>query len=157
MTVGPSTDTAYSVCYRTGPLTDADYDEAIEALRNAKEHDQSKGCTVCSDSGHGAETCHHNPLVLARRWARATSVWVCWHCGFEATNAEDARAHFGLGEEHEPKCLSLLSRQVEELRKALERARPLMCSCDNQNEELDLARSVIDVLLSSTKPETEKQ
>jgi len=83
-----------SVCYRTGPMTPADYDEAIEALQNARDLTDALGCPVCHDA-HSAAQCHHNPLVLARRWAAATSVYACYHCGFVATNDEEALGHFG--------------------------------------------------------------
>lgn len=98
-----------SVVYRDGRLTAADYDEAIEALQRAKnalEEGDSYGCMVCEDSGHSAAHCHHNPLVLARHWASATSVWQCYHCGFVATNDDEATAHFGRSDADEPACLA---------------------------------------------------
>ena len=97
-----------SVAYREGPLAVADYDEAIEALKNARDQiasgDYRHGCAVCSDSGHDAKQCHHNPLILARQWAAATNVWQCWHCGFIATNEVEARGHFGPNEHHPAEC-----------------------------------------------------
>jgi len=92
-----------SVCYREGPLTRADYDEAIEALINARDLTDALGCPVCHD-GHSAAQCHHNPLVLARRWAAATNVWQCWHCGYVATNEVEARTHFGPNSGHPAEC-----------------------------------------------------
>lgn len=82
------------VCYREGPITRADYDEAIQSLIDARDLTDSLGCPVCHDA-HSAAQCHHNPLVLARQWAAATNVCVCFHCGFVATNDQEALAHFG--------------------------------------------------------------
>lgn len=84
------------VLYRTG-LTDRDYDEAITALRDAKKqkNHKSHGCSVCYDSGHTAEQCHHNPLVMARRATIAARVWRCFHCDAVFTDAEKAQEHFG--------------------------------------------------------------
>lgn len=94
------------VCYREGPITDADYDEAIADLQNAKRQAECRHicCSVCEDSGHTAEFCHHNPLILARRWAAATKIWCCYHCGFVATNDEEARDHFGKDDLEPAKC-----------------------------------------------------
>jgi hypothetical protein len=99
------------VCYRDGPLTLADYNDAIEALTNARDQIASQergeyqpGCSVCSDSGHTASTCHHNPLILARQWATATAVYVCWHCGFIATTSAEAQEHFGANDQEEAAC-----------------------------------------------------
>jgi hypothetical protein len=77
--------------------TASEYDEAIEELVCARSQLKPDGrnCTVCGDSGHQAFECHHNPLVVARRWTSATSVWRCYHCGFTATNDTEAKAHFG--------------------------------------------------------------
>jgi len=100
-----SDETLFSVCYRTGPITKADYDEAIEALQNARDLTDATGCPVCHDS-HSAAQCHHNPLVLARHWAAATNVWACYHCGFVATNDQEALEHFGPANSSlDPKCL----------------------------------------------------
>lgn len=99
------------VCYRPGHPTLADYNEAITDLlcarRQLKSGDQM-GCAVCGDSGHAAQDgCHHDPLILARQWTAAESVWACWHCGFTATTAEEARAHFGPNEFHPAACQKL--------------------------------------------------
>ncbi len=87
-----------SVIYRTG-LEDRDYDEAIEALQDAKKQRKdgnlSKGCTVCWDSGHTADQCHHNPLVMARRAVATTRVWRCYHCDAVFTDYDKAAEHFG--------------------------------------------------------------
>lgn len=111
----------YGVCYRTGAPDVTDYDEAITALRNAREallSGDSFGCRICEDGGHGANMCHHNPLLLARKWAAATGVWQCWHCGFVATNAEEAQEHFGLHEAELPRC-QIDRRIAERFRDAL--------------------------------------
>lgn len=101
-----------SVCYRTGRLTEADYDEAIKDLEQARqqERDRMAGrgaafCAICEDGDHTAESCHHNPLVLARRMAAASGVWNCYHCGYVAYNDEEARAHFGNHDDEVVKCL----------------------------------------------------
>jgi uncharacterized C2H2 Zn-finger protein len=94
-----------SVIYRTG-LSDRDYDEAIEALQDAKKQSDHRGdgCSVCFDSGHYAEQCHHNPLVMARRAAAAINVWRCFHCDQVFTDAKKAQEHFGKREDERPKC-----------------------------------------------------
>lgn len=93
-----------SVIYRTG-FSNLDYDEAIAALRDAKKQPKhlSQGCTVCCDSGHTAEQCHHNPLVMARRAVAAIRVWRCYHCDNVFTDYEKAAEHFGKRTEL-PKC-----------------------------------------------------
>ena len=96
-----------SVAYREGAPAVADYDEAIEELRSAREQIANgdwMGCAVCGDSDHDARRCQHNVLVLARRWSAATRVWQCWHCGFIATNDEEGRAHFGQADDDVPSC-----------------------------------------------------
>lgn len=94
-----------SVVYRTGSITRKDYDEAIEALQQARDQVDGYGCGVCGDSGHTPETCHHNPLILARRYAAATDIYVCYHCGFVAHNDEEAVEHFGQNDSQVAKCL----------------------------------------------------
>jgi hypothetical protein len=86
-----------SVVYRTGPLTLADYNEAIEALQDAKQQMEPDGenCRVCGDSGHQAWQCHHNPLVMARRAAKSQTEWRCFHCGDVFTDEQAATEHFG--------------------------------------------------------------
>jgi hypothetical protein len=99
------------VVYRQGALTERDYNEAIEALTEARDQLTGAGpcgfmcCAVCEDTGHTAEDCHHNPLILARRWAGATSVWTCYHCGFVATNDQEAVDHFGTSDAEVARCL----------------------------------------------------
>lgn len=96
----------HSVVHRRGPLTKDDYREAISDLARAMVQDEVRHicCSVCEDTGHTAETCHHNPLLLARQWSQATGVWCCYHCGFVATNDEEARDHFGFNEQVRAKC-----------------------------------------------------
>lgn len=98
-----------SVIYREGRPTAADYLEAIEALTLAAQQLQPDGrsCNVCGDSGHQAFECHHNPLLVARKWTRATGVYHCWHCGFVATNEKEAVAHFGTSDDEVARCIEL--------------------------------------------------
>lgn len=95
-----------SVVHRLGPLTKADYREAIGDLNRAMMQDKIRHicCSICEDTGHTAETCHHNPLLLARQWSAATSVWCCYHCGYVATNDEEAREHFGQNDQEPAAC-----------------------------------------------------
>jgi len=46
-------------------FTEHQYDQAIEALQNAKQQLVPDGacCAVCGDSGHMAFECGHNPLI----------------------------------------------------------------------------------------------
>jgi hypothetical protein len=113
-----------SVVYRKGAFTAADYDEAIEALVAAKGQlePDGRGCVVCGDSGHQAMECHHNPLVMARRFAAAEDVWVCFHCGERFTTADDARRHFGPELEPAPKCASAATRVIAAARRLAEDA-----------------------------------
>lgn len=108
----PVPDDNASVCYRKGRLTEADYAEAIEDLQlaQAQAGDSLSGtgsvsCAICTAGDHTAETCHHNPLVLARRWAAATRVTSCYHCGYIAYTDEEALAHFGRHDDEVAKCL----------------------------------------------------
>lgn len=98
------------VCYRQGKPTIADYNEAITDLLAAKHQLRSgslMGCDICGDSGHAAQDgCRHDPLLLARQWAAATRVWVCFHCGFIASNEEEAKGHFGHNEFEAASCLT---------------------------------------------------
>jgi hypothetical protein len=106
-------ESLYGVCYKSGEPTLADYDEAIKDLRAArrelKSGDKRWGCSICTDSGHSADMCHHNPLLLARQWAKAKGVWQCWHCGFIATNDADAVEHFGKSEQDIAKCSTAIT------------------------------------------------
>ena len=109
-----------SVIFRTGPLTVRDYQEAIESLTDALQQRMeldaghgARGCAVCTDSDHVADGCHHNPLVAARRWAAATCVYVCYHCGFVATTDEEAREHFGTCEEEIARCLHAQTQEAD--------------------------------------------
>lgn len=110
LTPQPNTFNALtSAIYRDGPLTPEIYDEAIADLQAAKlalVNNDHMGCDVCGDSDHGANSnCRHNPLLVARLWARASMFYQCWHCGYIATNAEEGNAHFGLNETETPACL----------------------------------------------------
>ncbi len=116
-----------SVIYREGPITCADYTEAIAALRCARAqlesmdggHGQS-GCAVCEDGGHTAEACHHNPLVVARRVAWADGAFRCWHCSFVARTQDEGSEHFGLNDEATPQC-------IERAREAYRRTDEVLC------------------------------
>jgi len=90
-------------------LTTEDYDDAILALHQAKEQPRllQMGCAICHDSGHTAEQCHHNPLLLARKWRSATSIYRCFHCGFVASNDDEAQAHFGNADDEVASCVRL--------------------------------------------------
>ena len=99
------------VIYRAGPLTVADYDEAIADLTNARDqiasmdrNEAQRGCDVCCDSGHTAEHCHHNPLIVARRRIDDEHAWRCYHCGFVARTSEAAQQHFGKSERDLAAC-----------------------------------------------------
>ena len=94
------------VLYRTG-LTAADYDEAIQALQDAKAQAEHPcgGCTVCGDCGHQANQCHHNPLLMARRAIMSAKVWRCYHCNAVFTDHADAEVHFGKSENEVARCL----------------------------------------------------
>lgn len=95
-----------SVIYRTG-FSDRDYDEAIEALKDAKaqQGQKHKGCSICWDSSHVANQCHHNPLTMARRAIKAVRVWRCFHCDEVFTDSEKAAFHFGQREKARPICV----------------------------------------------------
>jgi hypothetical protein len=103
-------------------LTPADYAEAIETLQLAANQDATAPvcCSICTDGNHTAENCHHNPLVLARRWAAATNVWACYHCGFVATNDEEAREHFGCNDQQDPICIKKLREEIAGLKAILD-------------------------------------
>jgi len=96
-----------SVIYRwkaRSRITAGDYDEAIQALREAKQQLKPDGdnCRVCGDSGHQAWECHHNPLVMAREAACAREQWRCFHCGEVFTDAKLVEDHFGPPESPRP-------------------------------------------------------
>lgn len=118
--MAPDTSIQPSVCHRHPAdrwPSAADYDEAIEALQLAKSQLAPDGdnCAVCGDSGHQAFECGHNPLLLARRWTAASSVWRCWHCGLVATTQQEAEGHFGLNDEEPVACLRAESANQEDL------------------------------------------
>src|SRR5690606_34399800 len=80
------------------------------------------GCFICEDSGHTAENCHHNPLLLARSYAQATKIWCCYHCGFVAHNDEEAREHFGPDDQSEAACAAALRQKLEEAERVRDNA-----------------------------------
>ncbi|NVD44359.1 hypothetical protein [Qipengyuania atrilutea] len=109
-TVDWSADDNVGVIYRKRAPTVADYDEAIADLMAAREAvasgDESKGCAVCGDSGHGVRTCHHNLLNAARWWVAERNKHRCYHCGYVALTDEQAREHFGTCEDEVAKCIA---------------------------------------------------
>lgn len=96
------------VLYRQG-FQDSDYDEAIQALVDAKEQPKfmSMGCSVCTDSCHTSDSCHHNPLVMARRAIGAARSWRCFHCDAVFVDASLAQNHFGAKDGELPACKSV--------------------------------------------------
>jgi len=99
-----------SVIYRTGELNAEDYDEAIEALEEAKKQLAGVGtympcCYVCHDTGHYADMCHHNPLVMVRRLLHKECHWRCFHCGVEFSDEDKAEKHFGKTEHEKAECI----------------------------------------------------
>lgn len=72
-----------------------------------KQHQNtSLGCSVCYDSGHTAEQCHHNPLVMARRASFSCRTWRCFHCDQVFTDTTKAEEHFGIKGTAQPKCVT---------------------------------------------------
>lgn len=69
-----------------GTITKADYAEVIAELTDAMNSvddyglpvDGARGCAVCHDS-HLSHECHHNALVLARRYVKIRDVAALWH------------------------------------------------------------------------------
>jgi hypothetical protein len=97
-----------SVVYRNGDLTPADYDEAIRLLQDARSQIEPNGyfCAVCSDSGHQAWECHHNPLVMARRAVQKQCTWRCFHCGEAFFDYASAEEHFGKKDDGPCACIA---------------------------------------------------
>lgn len=98
-----------SVVHREGRPTAEDYSEAIEALMDARNQLEPDGrnCVVCGDSGHQAWECHHNPLVMARRFSAImhAELWRCFHCNELFSSEATAREHFGKAEDEIARCL----------------------------------------------------
>lgn len=102
------TDIESAVCYRKGPLTVRDYDEAITdllAAKHALQRGESGGCDVCGSDEHWPSECDHNPLRLARSYVAARLVWQCWHCGYEARTEAEAVSHFGRTDNEAAACI----------------------------------------------------
>lgn len=53
--------------YRQGALSRRDYEDAIELLKMASRQNPGEPCSVCDGPDHESDTCHHNPLAMARR------------------------------------------------------------------------------------------
>lgn len=113
-----------SVIYRDGPITAADYEEAIRLLTDAVSQPEPNGnsCHVCGDSGHQAWECHHNPLVMARRAAADACKFRCFHCGEIFTTDESAREHFGEKQDALPACLTNSAKLIALMKAAVELA-----------------------------------
>lgn len=147
-----------SVVHRRGPLTKSDYSEAIGDLKRARMQHRIAHicCSVCEDTGHTAETCDHNPLRLARLWSQATGVWCCYHCGFVATNDQEAREHFGANDQQQAKCQRELGAALQGL---LDRYVGMINSGDcghwdpEQEAEVIAARKAIEQLSTCQRPE----
>jgi hypothetical protein len=111
-----------SAVYRTGPLAIADYDDAIKDLLSARAQllssqsgEVQPGCSVCSDTDHTAEVCHHNPLAMGR-WAAEAGLhlrrshpgsgppWTCFHCDQVCWTEAEAVEHFGRDRFTAPAC-----------------------------------------------------
>lgn len=97
----------FSVIYRPKDYSKYAYDEAIEALRGARDEDPAACCGSCGDTGHTAVNCHHNPLVMARRAVRSQEKWRCFHCNGVFRTSEEAEKHFGETHDEHAKCLTL--------------------------------------------------
>lgn len=110
MEIDWSLDDNKGVIYRDRQPTVADYDEAIADLQNARKAietgDESKGCAVCGDSGHGVRTCHHNPLMAARSWVVECGKWRCYHCDYVALTHDQAVEHFGKHDGIDAACVT---------------------------------------------------
>src|SRR5262249_46042352 len=50
-------------------------------------------------------SCHHNPLVMARRGAAKNEEFRCYHCGAVCRTDEECREHFGTKQDALPSCL----------------------------------------------------
>src|SRR5579862_4088845 len=97
-----------SVVYRE-TFTELDYNDAIRALQAAKKQKgkEHHGCTVCWSSGHTADFCHHNPLVMARRAVILETSWRCFYCNEMFTDAKEAAIHFGIRKNSRPLCTKI--------------------------------------------------
>src|SRR6185503_15861859 len=95
-----------SVVYRSGLITDTDYVEAIASLEAARSQLKPNGrnCAICGDSGHQADGCHHNPLLMARRAISYQHSYRCFHCRVVFFTDEGAREHFGEDPTTTPAC-----------------------------------------------------
>jgi hypothetical protein len=104
--INMKTDIPVSVVYREGRPTLIDYLDAIQSLVDAARQLEPDGnpCSVCTDSGHQAWECRHNPLVMARKAAKNRLTWRCFHCGEVFTDIEAAKEHFGPDRDKPAKC-----------------------------------------------------
>ena len=59
---------------------------------------------------------------VGRKVAAATRLWQCYHCGFIATNDEEAKEHFGRNEGDQPSCLQAAEAALAEAREAASNA-----------------------------------
>lgn len=132
-------DIELSVVFRTGPITERDYDEAIEYLQEAKRLGTT-GCP-CGDSGHSAESCHHNPLLQARRGAAKDHEFRCFHCD-QVFSKETAREHFGNDENGHAKCQSELDATLALL------VQQAAASCVSKGLEPDMEKFFCDSIMT---------
>ncbi len=90
------------------------YEEVIEKLvlglaqlRSIAKGEFQRDCGICGDTGHTAEACHHNPLLLMALGEEAKNgkVWRCFHCDAVFTDREGAQRHFGNDIAQPPDCI----------------------------------------------------
>jgi hypothetical protein len=129
-------DSGISVIYRRGPLTPADYQEAINFLQDAMTQIKPDGlcCAICYDTGHQAQECRHNPLVMARRAAQAEVEWRCFHCNEVFITLETAQEHFGLKDDDCCLCIATDHPLVVSLRKRIQELMQQLIDGNNKKE-----------------------
>jgi len=95
-----------------------DYESAIVQIKACMEQlePNGKNCSLCGDNDHQAFECTHNPLVALER----IHEYKCFFCGnyFSGKDAED---HFGLTENDNPKCITVLMSLINKKNKEIEK------------------------------------